>query len=129
VTPPAARAARPLRVAEFTDNYGPGSNGLMYAVQQLEGNLLDAGHEVVVVAPAAKGPNPHQGRPGRTEIRLPSVRVPKMPTRVANGRHFERTIDEIGRIAPDILHVHGFGTVGALGTIAARRLGIPMLVT
>ena len=123
MTPPAARAARPLRVAEFTDNYGPGSNGLMYAVQQLEGNLLDAGHEVVVVAPAAKGPNPHHGRTGRTEIRLPSVRVPKMPTRVANGRHFERTIEEIGRLAPDILHVHG------LGTLAARRLGIPMLVT
>ena len=40
MTPPAARAARPLRVAEFTDNYGPGSNGLMYAVQQLEGNLI-----------------------------------------------------------------------------------------
>ena len=129
MTPPAARAARPLRVAEFTDNYGPGSNGLMYAVQQLEGNLLDAGHEVVVVAPAAKGPNPHHGRTGRTEIRLPSVRVPKMPTRVANGRHFERTIEEIGRLAPDILHVHGLGTVGALGTLAARRLGIPMLVT
>ncbi|MFT3888108.1 MAG: glycosyltransferase [Arachnia sp.] len=126
---PAARAARPLRVAEFTDNYGPGSNGLMYAVQQLEGNLLDAGHEVIVVAPAAKGPNPHHGRAGRTEIRLPSVRVPKMPTRVANGRHFERTIEQIGRLAPDVIHVHGLGTVGALGTLAARRLGIPMLLT
>ncbi|NLE98450.1 MAG: glycosyltransferase family 4 protein, partial [Propionibacterium sp.] len=49
---------RPLKVVQFTDNYGPGSNGLMFAVQQLEGNLLDAGHEVVVVAPAAKGVNP-----------------------------------------------------------------------
>ena len=103
-------------MAQFIDNYGPGSNGLMFAVQQLEGNLLDAGHEVIVVAPAAKGPNPHHGRAGRTEIRLPSVRVPKMPTRVANGRHFERTIDEIGKLKPDVLHVHGFGTVGVLGT-------------
>jgi len=116
-------------VAQFIDNYGPGSNGLMFAVQQLEGNLLDAGHEVIVVAPAAKGPNPHHGRAGRTEIRLPSVRVPKMPTRVANGRHFERTIDEIGKLKPDVLHVHGFGTVGVLGTWAAQRLRIPMLLT
>lgn len=128
VTQP-AQAKRPFKVAEFVDNYGPGSNGLMYAVQQLEGNLLDAGHEVIVVAPAAKGPNPHHGRPGRTEIRLPSVRVPKMPTRVANGRHFDRTIEQIGKLAPDVIHVHGFGTVGALGTWAARRLGIPMLLT
>lgn len=123
------RAQRPLKVAEFVDNYGPGSNGLMFAVQQLEGNLLDAGHEVVVVSPAAKGPNPHFGREGRVELRLPSVRVPKMPTRVANGRHFDRTIDEIGELAPDIIHVHGFGTVGVLGTMAAIRLGIPMLLT
>ena len=47
---PEQPAGRPLKVAQFTDNYGPGSNGLMYAVQQLEGNLLDAGHEVGVLA-------------------------------------------------------------------------------
>ncbi|QXT62607.1 glycosyltransferase [Tessaracoccus palaemonis] len=129
MTSSAQRARRPIKVAEFVDNYGPGSNGLMFAVQQLEGNLLDAGHEVVVVAPAAKGPNPHFGRTGRTEIRLPSVRVPKMPTRVANGRHFERTIDRVADMAPDVIHVHGFGTVGALGAMTARRLGIPMLLT
>ncbi len=129
MTSPAAAPVRRLKVAQFTDNYGPGSNGLMFAVQQIEGNLLDAGHEVIVVAPQAKGPNPHQGRPGRTELRLPSVRVPKMPTRVANGRHFDRTIDQIRELAPDVLHVHGFGTVGLLGTWAARRLGIPMIIT
>lgn len=120
---------RPLKVAQFTDNYGPGSNGLMYAVQQLEGNLLDAGDEVIVVAPAAKGPNPHHGRAGRTEIRLPSVKVPKMPTRVASGRHFDKTMDKIADLRPDVIHVHGFGTVGALGTWIARRLDIPMLLT
>ncbi|MDO5678619.1 MAG: glycosyltransferase [Propionibacteriaceae bacterium] len=129
MTPAVPTVGRPLRVAQFIDNYGPGSNGLMFAVQQLEGNLLDAGHEVIVVAPAAKGPNPHHGRPGRTEIRLPSVRVPKMPTRVANGRHFERTIEQVGKMRPDVLHVHGFGTIGVLGTWAAQRLGIPMIQT
>lgn len=120
---------RKLKVAQFTDNYGPGLNGLVFAVQQIEGNLLDAGHETLVVAPRAKGPNPHFGRPGRTEIRLPSVRVPNMPTRVANGRHFERTIDAISKQGVDVIHVHGFGPVGLLGTWAAKRLGLPLLVT
>ncbi|MEZ5084791.1 MAG: glycosyltransferase [Tessaracoccus sp.] len=118
-----------LRVAQFTDNYGPGSNGLTVAVHSLEGNLLDAGHEVIVVAPAAKGANPHKGRPGRTELRLPSTWVPRVPTRVATGRHFERTIARLAHLKPDVIHVHGFGTVGALGTIAAQRLGIPLLLT
>lgn len=127
--PEPAATARRLKVAQFTDNYGPGLNGLVFAVQQLEGNLLDAGHETIVVAPRAKGPNPHQGRPGRTEIRLPSVRVPNMPTRVANGRHFERTIDQIAQLRPDLIHVHGMGPVGVLGTWAAKRCGIPLMVT
>ncbi|HMR47762.1 MAG TPA: glycosyltransferase [Arachnia sp.] len=120
---------RPLRVAQFTDNYGPGCNGLTVAVQALEGNLLDAGHEVIVVAPAAKGVNPHKGRPGRTELRLPSLWFPGVPTRVATGRHFERTIKKLAELKPDVAHVHGFGAIGALGTIAARRLGIPLLTT
>ncbi len=129
VTEDPEHSPRRLKVAQFTDNYGPGSNGLMFAVQQLEGNLLDAGHEVVVVAPKAKGPNPHLGREGRVEVRLPSVRVPNMPTRVANGRHFERTIEQIGQLDPDVIHVHGLGTVGVLGTWAAKRLNKPMLMT
>ncbi len=124
-----AHVNRPLKVAQFIDNYGPGSNGLMYAVQQLEGNLLDAGHEVIVVAPRAKGPNPHFGRPGRLELRLPSVRVPNMPTRVANGRRFERTIEQLRELNPDVIHVHGLGTIGVLGVWAAKRLRKPMLMT
>lgn len=118
-----------LRVAEFTDNYGPGSNGLTVAVQQLEGNLLDAGHEVIVIAPQTKGVNPHRGRAGRTEIRLPSVAVPRMPTRVANGRKFEKTIDQLGELRPDVIHVHGLGPVGVLGIWAARQLQIPSVLT
>lgn len=118
-----------LRVAQFTDNYGPGSNGLTVAVQALEGNLLDAGHEVIVVAPATKGVNPHKGRPGRTELRLPSMWIPGVPTRIATGRHFERAIAELAELKPHVIHVHGFGSIGALGTIAARRLNIPLLTT
>lgn len=122
-------AKQRLKVAQFIDNYGPGSNGLMFAVQHLEGNLLDAGHEVIVVAPKAKGPNPHFGREGRVELRLPSVRVPNMPTRVASGSHFERTIEKLRALNPDVIHVHGLGTVGVLGVWAAKRLDKPMLMT
>lgn len=123
------RTVRPLRVAQFIDSYGPGNNGLTVAVQQLEGSLLDAGHEVVLVAPRASGPNPHAGRPGRHEIRLPSVMVPGLPTRVATGRHFDRTLAALAAARPAVVHVHGLGPVGILGMWASRRLGIPLLVT
>lgn len=118
-----------MKVAQFVDNYGPARNGLLVAVQQLEGDLLTRGHEVIVVAPQAKGPNPHKDNPRRSEIRLPSVYVPKMPVRVASGRGFKRTIKKLAKNRPDVIHVHGFGPIGVLGLWAAIRLDIPLLVT
>ena len=53
---------RPLKVALFTDMYGPGHSGLLYAVQFLEGELLKAGCEVQVVAPACSGPWSRESR-------------------------------------------------------------------
>lgn len=119
----------PLRIAQFTDNYGPGRSGILYAVQQLEGALLEAGHEVIVVAPSAKGPNPYANHPGRTEVRLPSVRVPGVPARVATGRHAEALVRGVGELKPDVIHVHGPGIIGLMGVALARRTGIPLVVT
>ena len=120
---------RPLRVALFTDMYGPGHSGLLYAVQFLEGELLKAGCEVQVVAPACSGPNPHRGHPLRTERRLKSMRIPGLPMAVADGRGFEAVLDAFAADPPDVIHVHGLGSVGMLGVWAADRLEVPLLVT
>lgn len=118
-----------LRIAEFTDNYGPGRSGILYAVQQIEGSLLEAGHEVIVVAPKATGPNPYAQHPRRSEVRLPSVRVPGVPARVASGMHSEHLVSGVGDLKPDVIHVHGMGIVGLMGVALARRTGIPLIVT
>jgi 1,2-diacylglycerol 3-alpha-glucosyltransferase len=125
----AGRVARSLRIAEFTDNYGPGRSGILYAVQQIEGALLEAGHEVIVVAPKASGPNPYAHHPRRTEVRLPSVRVPGVPARVASGAYAEPLVAKVGDLRPDVIHVHGLGLVGLMGVALARRTGIPLVVT
>lgn len=120
---------RPLRVALFTDMYGPGHSGLLYAVQFLEGELLDAGFHVQVVAPACDGPNPYRDHPNRTEVRLPSIRIPAVPAAVAGGRGFEQALDDFAADPPDVIHVHGLGSVGLLGVWAADRLEVPLMVT
>ena len=124
-----APTPRPLRVALFTDHYGPGHSGLLYAVQFIEGELLAQGHDVLVVAPACDGPNPHRGHPNRSEIRLPSLRLPSVPSAVAGGRHFERTLEQLAENPPDVIHVQGLGSVGMLGVWAADRLEVPLAVT
>lgn len=120
---------RPLRVALFTDNYGPGHSGLLYAVQFLEGELLEQGCEVQVVAPAAEGPNPYRGHPRRTEYRLPAIRIPGLAPAIASGRGFEKALDDFAADPPDVIHVHGLGSIGMLGVWAADRSEIPLMVT
>ena len=66
--PEASESGRRLRVALFTDNYGPAPSGLLYAVQFLEREVLKAGHRVLLVAPEAKGPNPLAGDPHGADI-------------------------------------------------------------
>ena len=119
----------PLRVALFTDNYGPGHSGLLYAVQFLEGELLARGFQVQVVAPACDGPNPYRAHPHRSELRLPGIPVPGMSLTMATGRGFEQALAQLAADPPDVIHVHGLGSVGLLGVWAADRLGVPLMVT
>lgn len=127
--PEAPCGGRPLRVALFTDNYGPAPSGLLYAVQFLEKELLAAGLEVLVVAPDTDGPNPYRGQPRRTEKRLPSIKIPGLPMALAGGRGFERALDEFAADPPDVIHVQGLGSIGLLGVWAADRIERPLLVT
>lgn len=126
---PDAAASRRLKVALFTDNYGPGHSGLLYAVQFVEGELLKQGHEVVVVAPQCSGPNPYKDHPNRSEYRLPAIKLPGLPMAVARGKGFERAIEHFKANPPDVIHVQGLGSVGMLGVWAADQAEVPLAVT
>ncbi len=120
---------RPLRVALFTDMYGPGPSGLLYAVQFLEGELLKAGHHVQVIAPQCDGPNPYADHEQRTEYRLPALHIPGVPAAVASGKGFEKALANLTADPPDVIHVHGLGTVGMLGVWVADQAEVPLMVT
>ncbi|MFT3859785.1 glycosyltransferase [Micropruina sp.] len=121
--------ARPLTIAQFTDNYGPAHSGLLYAVQFLESEVLAAGHRVLLVAPEANGPNPLAGDPHRREIRMPSVRIPGAGIRMSLGKDLEFRLAQLVADPPDIIHVHGLGGVGLLGVWVAQRAKRPLIVT
>ncbi|MCE1174065.1 MAG: glycosyltransferase [Propionibacteriales bacterium] len=121
--------ARPLTIAEFTDNYGPSHSGLLYAVHFLEEQVLAAGHKVLLVAPEADGPNPHAKNPDRREIRLPSVPIPGLGVRLSLGQDFDYRLAQMVANPPDVIHIHGLGPIGLLGMWVAERTDTPMVVT
>lgn len=122
-------AFKPLTIAEFTDNYGPGHSGLLYAVQFLEKQVLEAGHRLLVVAPVADGPNPFAGHDRRREIRLPSMPLPGNPVRISMGQDFDYRLAQLVANPPDVIHVHGLGGIGLLGMWVAQRANRPLIIT
>ena len=126
---PADPEFKPLTIAEFTDNYGPGHSGLLYAVQFIEEQVLAAGHRLLVVAPVADGPNPFAGHERRREIRLPSVPLPGNPVRISLGKDFDYRLAQLIANPPDVIHVHGLGGIGLLGMWVAQRANRPLIIT
>jgi 1,2-diacylglycerol 3-alpha-glucosyltransferase len=98
-------------------------------VQFLEEQVLAAGHKVLLVAPVANGPNPHAGNPNRREIRLPSVPIPGAGVRLSMGQDFDYRLAQMVANPPDVIHIHGLGSIGLLGMWVAERTNRPMVIT
>ncbi|PFG17998.1 glycosyltransferase involved in cell wall biosynthesis [Propionicimonas paludicola] len=98
-------------------------------MQSLEGQVLAAGHKLLLVAPVGDGPNPYAGRAGRREIRLPSVPIPGTQIRLSMGQDFDYRLAQMVANPPDVIHVHGLGPIGLLGLWVAERTGRPLVLT
>jgi glycosyltransferase involved in cell wall biosynthesis len=112
----------PVRVAHFTDTYLPRRDGIVTALRTTIPELRAAGHPGLLVAPH------HPAQPaGEVGLALASL-----PTGVADLRLSLPRIRYVTRVAqwsPALVHVHTIGTTGLLGTLAARELSLPVVVT
>jgi glycosyltransferase involved in cell wall biosynthesis len=111
-----------MKIAIFTDNYHPSTNGIVYVVDVLYENLYQLGHDVTIVAPKPGVRN--RGNPvvpGKKVVWIPaiegllydeylvSVFLPIRTVKKLEKRNFEAVIF----ITP--------GQVGMLGVYLARR--------
>lgn len=112
-----------LRVAHFTDTWLPRRDGVITALRTLTSVMDGLGHASVVVVPRH-----HEQAADSSTLRLPSVPCGIARFRLAAWpRH--RHVDRVARWAPDVLHVHTPGPIGLLGIVAARTLGLPLVLT
>lgn len=101
------------RIALVTETFYPAVDGTTTTLKQVADHLIDAGHEVLVVAPG----------PGLATYRR--SQVARIRPLDKPGRQVREVL---ARFEPDLVHAVSPGTVGRKALKHARRLGVPTLV-
>ncbi|GAA4675817.1 glycosyltransferase [Nocardioides nanhaiensis] len=102
-----------MRIALVTETFFPQVDGTTTTVKAVADGLVDAGHEVLVVAPApglARYRASHVARIQTREPRAPQVRT------------------ALEGFAPDLVHVTSPGALGRRALKHAQRSGVPTIV-
>ncbi len=117
---------RPLRIAQFTNNYLPFIGGVPISIERLRRGLLALGNQILIVAPNYRG----QPEDEQQVLRAPSLLAlgEKREFRLANI-FLSRIRRRVKAFRPDIIHVHHPFWLGSLGLYIGRRLRIPVVYT
>ena len=113
-----------MRIAFTTEVSPPKIDGITNRLSNTMPCLLDAGHEVLVFAPA--GSDPTLG--GARVVPIPGPAYPGYPELRATLPH-PRIAWELARFRPDVLHAVGPVCLGVYGMLAARALLVPTVAS
>jgi len=110
-----------MKIAFFTDTYYPQTNGAVKSIEIFSKQLRKRGNEVHIFCPDGI----HRDKYTHP---IPSSKFKNYPEyRV--GLPTLKTIKEIEKINPDVVHVHSPFTIGLTGMSIAKILKIPIVAT
>lgn len=113
-----------MRIGLFSDYYPPSSDGTAIAVDTLRHGLEAEGHQVWIVCPRLAG------RPAdKRVLEIPSVNWPAYDNLRAIWPFRRRYVEQLSHLKLDLIHIHSPFATGLLGFWAARRLGLPAVMT
>src|SRR5688500_10228858 len=105
-----------MRIALVTESFYPAVDGTTTTVKQVADLLVDAGHELLLVAPA----------PGLSSYR--GARIARIAAPDTGQRTGPRIPSALAGFAPALVHVTSPGRVGRKALKHASRLGFPTLL-
>jgi len=121
-----------MKIAVFTDSYYPHVSGVTTTVDKQIQKLAEMGHRIKLFCPKFK----KQSRAGQDLpknidiIRLPAnVPFPGYSTFSVSIPTVTKSLKEIRKFRPDIIHIHTEGGVGWEGLICAKIRKIPIITT
>lgn len=113
-----------MRIAIFSEVFLPKIDGITNRLRHTIDRLLDDGHEVRVFGPL-HAQNRYRG--------VKVVQIAGMPLPFYPGLQIShadpRIAWELFRFRPDVVHVVGPASLGVLGAVAARGLGLPVVAS
>jgi glycosyltransferase involved in cell wall biosynthesis len=113
-----------MRIAILTEVFLPKIDGITNRLRHTIDGFVDQGHEVLIF-----GPLHAQGSyRGVKVVQLPGIPFPPYPD--LQVTHADpRILTRLLRFRPDIVHAVGPASLGVLGLVAARALGIPVVAS
>lgn len=118
-----------MRIAFLTQSYPPMISGASIVVEQLAQEMVQRGHEVLVIAASDREYAYTQINGKLSVMRLRSI---NNPLRV--GQRFilasrQKVLQALGEFQPDVLHIHDPIQLGAFGLEYASKHQIPTALT
>ncbi len=115
-----------MRICLYTNTAFPKRGGQEVVVDTLARGLIEAGQDVVVLAPNPK----FIGRPDDSRSPYPVLRHPRFfSTRRGVGAYGWFLLRCFKKTRFDVLHCHGVYPTGYLGALCRRSTGIPLVIT
>ncbi|MDD5337472.1 MAG: glycosyltransferase, partial [Candidatus ainarchaeum sp.] len=116
-----------MKIAFFSDTYLPNTDGVVTYITSYKRVFEEMGHEVYVFAPGTKKQKEENKDPrvhyftSATFKPYPDYRIALFP--------FITSTNLIKEIKPDIVHSHGVATTGIAAFQAAKKIGVPAIVS
>jgi len=116
-----------MRVAIVTESFPPDVNGVANSVLRVAEHLVSRGHEPMVIAPQpALGNTRVPGPLPYPVVRIPSVSLPGY-SGFRLGLPGRRILQALRNHRADVVHLASPFVLGAWGSAAAEKLGIPQV--
>ena len=118
-----------MRIAIFSDTYTPDINGVATSTKILKDELINHGHEVLVVTSELPSESDYEDDPNDNILRVPGLEIQALYGYRACNIYSFKGMKEIKSMNIEVIHVQTEFGIGIFGRIVGEALNIPVVYT
>lgn len=118
-----------MRIAIFSDTYTPDINGVATSTKILKDELINHGHEVLVVTSELPSESDYEDDSNDNILRVPGLEIQALYGYRACNIYSFKGMKEIKSMNIEVIHVQTEFGIGIFGRIVGEALNIPVVYT